>query len=190
VKRQTSHIRAAAIATLLFVVFSCLTATAQTATEDQIKAAYLFNFAKFVEWPAEALPDAASVMNFCSLGRSATVDQMESGLGGKSVNGHLIKVHRLGKVDEIKDCQVVFVSTAIGREQQHWLQAAKGRAVLMVGEAPGFARSGGMIGFITENGRVLFEINTGSAEESHLKISSKLLALARIVSSGPEKSGQ
>jgi hypothetical protein len=158
------------------------------ATEDQIKAAYMFNFAKFVEWPAEVFTAAASI-NFCALGRSAVADEMDSLVSGKSINGHAIKVRHLGRPDEIKDCHLVFLPSGAGKQEQKLFQAAKGLSVLLVSDAPGFARSGGMIGFITENGKVLFEVNPGSAEEAHLKISSKLLALARIVSSGTERAG-
>lgn len=152
------------------------------ATEEQIKAAYMLNFAKFVEWPADALPTPDSPLNFCELGRSQTADEMDSFFRDKSINGHAIKVRRLAKPEDIRDCHMVFVTAGNIKQTQQALQAAKGRPVLIVGDAPGFARSGGMIGFITENGKVLFEVNPGSAEQSHLKISSKLLALARIVS--------
>jgi hypothetical protein len=158
-------------------------------TADQIKAAYMFNFAKFIEWPAEALAGAAS-LNFCALGRSATVDEVDSLVSGKSINSRPIKIRHLGKPEEIKDCHLVFLAGSAGKQEQKLFQAAKGLPILLVGESPGFAHAGGTIGFLTENGKVLFEINISSAEEAHLKISSKLLALARIVSSGIARPGQ
>lgn len=180
-----------AIALLAVLAASAGNAPGQVAaTEDQIKAAYIFNFAKFVEWPSETFSSAASPMNFCAFGRSQVADEMDSLVSGKNINGRPTKVRHLGKLEEIKDCQLVFVATGNGRQLQQLLQAAKGTPVLVIGEALGFARSGGMIGFITENGKVLFEVNPGSAEESRLKISSKLLALARIVSSRTERVGQ
>ena len=160
----------------------------QAATEDQLMAAYVFNFAKFVEWPAELFPASNSAMNFCALGRSAAADEMDSAVRGQSVNGHPIKVRRLGSAEEIADCHLVFLASSAGKQQQRLFQAAKGRPVLLIGESPGFARAGGTIGFITEKGKVLFEINLNMAEEAHLKISSKLLSLARIVSSA-ERAG-
>lgn len=188
--RRIAHIAVEGIVAIVCSVFWIAPAIGQSATEDQIKAAYMFNFAKFVEWPAEAFPPAASSLNFCAVGRSQTADELDSLVADKSINGHPIKVHRLGKLEEIKSCHVLFLATASGKQQQQVLQAARGLPILVVGDTPGFARSGGMIGFITENGKVLFEVNPASAEEAHLKISSKLLALARIVSSRIERGGQ
>jgi hypothetical protein len=162
---------------------------AQSATEDQIKAAYLFNFAKFIEWPAEVFEKADSPMQFCSTGRSLVVDELESILQGKSINGHTIAMKRLHGPEEIKGCHLVFLAASAARQEQKFLEAAKGTPVLLVAETPGFARAGGTINFILEDGRVLFEVNVGAAERAHLRISSKLLALARIVSSD-ERHGQ
>jgi hypothetical protein len=175
------HLKRAAIMAMLCALGASSMARAQAATQDQIKAAYMFNFAKFVEWPAEAMSTPASPMNFCALGRSAAADELDSVIDGKSINGHPVRIRHLGRPEDIKGCHLVFLAAGNARQTQQLLQAARGLPVLVVGDAPGFARSGGMIGFIAENGRVLFEVNPGSAEESRLKISSKLLALARIV---------
>ena len=192
-KRGPRRLRLTCCIGALIAVFATSTkdvVSQVSATEDQIKAAYLFNFAKFVEWPAEAFATSDSSMNFCVLGQSQTGDEMETLVHGKTINSRAIKVRRLGKAEEIKDCHLIFVAAGNGKQLQQLLQAAKGKPVLLVGEAPGFARSGGMIDFVTESGRVLFEVNPSTAEEAHLKISSKLLALARIVSSGTERAGQ
>ena len=159
------------------------------ATADQIKAAYVFNFAKFVEWPPQTFPTPNAPINFCALGRTQTADEMDALMSGKSINGHAVKVRHLTKLDEIKDCQLLYIAAGIGRPEP-LLRALKGCSVLVIGDTPGFAVSGGMIGFVNENGRVLFEVNPGAVEHSHLKISSKLLALARIVSVPSERGGQ
>ncbi|HEY5029655.1 MAG TPA: YfiR family protein [Candidatus Angelobacter sp.] len=160
---------------------------AQAATEDQVKAAYVFNFAKFIQWPAEVFATTDAPMNFCVLGRSPVVDELDSSMTGKSVNGHAIVVRHLHSPDEIKGCHLIFLAASAGKQQQKLIQAAKGSAALLVAETPGFAHAGGTINFIMENGRLIFEVNINAAESAHLKINSKLLALARIVSPTEEK---
>lgn len=165
---------------LLCAVF-CLPVWGQSATEDQIKAAYLFNFAKFVEWSPDTFSGGTSPITFCTLGRGGVSDELENAVRGKSIDGRPIKMRRLQGPEEITGCQLVFLSSGAEKNLPRLLQVAKGHPILLTGEGAGFARAGGMIGFVVENGRVLFEVNLGSAQEAHLKISSKLLALARIV---------
>jgi YfiR/HmsC-like len=171
----------------LCVAFSAAPAFAQSVTDDQVKAAYVFNFAKFIQWPAEVFATADAPMNFCVLGRSPVVDELDSSMNGKSVNGHAIVVKHLHGPDEIKGCHLVFLAASAGKQQQKLIQTAKGSTVLLVAEMPGFAHAGGTINFIMENGRLIFEVNIIAAESAHLKINSKLLALARIVSPTEEK---
>jgi YfiR/HmsC-like len=184
------HIGAVIGIAVLCIAFPATPASAQSVTDDQVKAAYIFNFAKFIEWPSQVFAAKDAPMNFCVLGRSPVVDELDSSIGGKSVNGHTIMVKHLHGPDEIKDCHLIFLAASAGKQQQKLIQAAKGSAVLLVAETPGFARSGGTINFITESGRLLFEVNVNAAESAHLRISSKLLALARIVSPGEERQGQ
>lgn len=165
-------------------------AVVQSVSADQLKAVYLFNFAKFVEWPAEVFPAPDSPINFCVLGRSPAGDELDASIHGKGINTHIIAVRHLHGPEEIKDCHLVFLTASAGKQQRKLLQSARGVPVLLVSEMPGFARSGGEINFLIENGRLIFEVNAGAAEAAHLKISSKLLALAHIVSSTEESQGQ
>jgi hypothetical protein len=183
---QIRHTGRAILSAVLCLAF-CPPVLAQAATEDQVKAAYVFNFAKFIQWPAEVFATADAPMNFCVLGRSPVVDELDSSMTGKSVNGHAIVVKHLHGPDEIKGCHLIFLAASAGKQQQKLIQAAKGSTVLLVAETPGFAHAGGTINFIMENGRLIFEVNVNAAESAHLKISSKLLALARIVSATEEK---
>ncbi len=175
---------------LLGSAFCSAPAAAQSVSEDQLKAVYLFNFAKFVDWPAELFRTADSPMNFCVLGRSPASDELDASIRGKGINTHTITIRHLRGPEEIKDCHLVFLAASAGKQQLKLLQAAKGVSVLLVSETPGFARAGGEIDFLVENGRLIFEVNMVAAEAVHLKISSKLLALARIVSSTDERPGQ
>lgn len=180
-----------AIAGWLLGSASCsLPAPAQSVSEDQLKAVYLFNFAKLVEWPVELFRTPDAPMNFCVLGRSPAGDALDASMRGEGVNEHIIAVRHLQRPEEIKGCHLVFLAAGAGKQQLKLLRAARGFAVLLVSETPGFARAGGAIDFVVEEGRLIFEVNTGAAEAAHLKISSKLLALARIVSSTDERQGQ
>jgi hypothetical protein len=175
---------------LLSIALSAPSVSAQSATEDQVKAAYLFNFAKFIEWPPEVFDKPDAPMNFCLLGRSPVADEFDSSVRGKSISGHSINIKHLQSPADIKGCHLVFLAASAGKQQQKLVQLAKGTPVLLVAETAGFARAGGTINFIKENDRLVFEVNITAAESSHLKISSKLLALARIVVPGGERQGQ
>jgi len=165
-------------------------AVAQSVSEDQLKAVYMFNFAKFVDWPTETLRTSDAPMNFCVLGRSPASDELDASIRGKAINTHIISVRHLRGIEEIKDCHLVFLAASAGKQHLKLLQAARGLPMLLVSESPGFARAGGAIDFVIENGKLIFEVNQNAAESVHLRISSKLLALARIVSSMDERQGQ
>jgi hypothetical protein len=183
------HIELAMLGAFLCSVACAAQLVAQSATEDQVKAAYLFNFAKFIEWPAESFDKADAAMNFCTLGRSPVVDELDASVRGKSVSGHIVTIKHLHRPEEIQGCHLVFLAASAGKQREKLLLAAKGSPILLVAESPGFARAGGTIDFIMENSRLIFEVNINAAGNAHLKISSKLLALARIVSSGDERPG-
>jgi hypothetical protein len=174
---------------LLCTAAAVLPASAQTASANEIKAAYLFNFARFIDWPEE-LFTAQSSMVFCTLGRSAVADELDSSLHGKSINNRMAEIRHLRGPEEFAGCHIVFIAASAEKQQQKLLQATKGAPILLVAETPGFARAGGTINFIIENRRLIFEINIRAAESAHLRISSKLLAIARIISPAGEKRGR
>ena len=183
-KRSRRHLEIAAMLAVLCWPFTCFGASAPSVTEDQIKAAYLFNFAKFIEWPQGAFTSDSAPIHFCTLGRSPVADELDASVRGKNIDAHTIEIRHLHAPEEIKDCHLVFLSAGAGKQEQKLVQAAKGLPVLLVAEIPEFARVGGTINFLMEDGKLVFEVNISAAENAHLKISSKLLALARIVSEG------
>jgi YfiR/HmsC-like len=156
-------------------------ALAQTATEDQVKAAFVFNFVKFVEWPDAAFASGNSSLAICTLGRSSTTDELETVVHDKVIDGRKLEVQRLHVPEDLKHCHVVFVASSAAKLQRRVIEAAVGLPILLVAETPGFARAGGTIDLFVEKGRVGFEVNVTAAVRADLKISSKLLALARIV---------
>jgi hypothetical protein len=187
VNRSRRHLEIIVLLAMLARPFACFSAPAQSVTEDQIKAAYLFNFAKFIEWPNESFATPTSPIQFCTLGRSPVADELDASVRGKSIDGHTIEVKHLHSAEEIKDCHLVFLSASAGKQEHKLVQAAKGLPVLLVAEIAEFAREGGTINFVMEDGRLVFEVNISAAQNAHLKISSKLLALARIVPTGEGK---
>jgi len=168
-------------------VFICLLATAaqaQSATEYQVKAAFLFNFAKFVDWPVDAFASADSALQICVLGQDPFGRDFEQVIVDKTVNGHRIEIAHPDGVPQARACQILFIAASETAHLRAILAGLKGASVLTVGDAPGFAILGGVINFVLDDGRVRFEINVKAAELAHLKISARLLTVAKVVLSG------
>jgi hypothetical protein len=177
----------------LLGVLLCLlaaTAQAQSATEYQVKAAFLFNFARFVEWPADAFPSADSALQICVLGQDPFGRDFEQVIVDKTVNGHRIEVAHPDGIPQARACQILFISASEKAHLPSILQGLKGASVLIVGDIPGFATAGGIINFVLDDGRVRFEINLKAAELAHLKISARLLTVAKVVLNGEPGANQ
>ena len=150
-------------------------------TEYQVKAAFLYNFAKFVDWPPSAFSDVKQPLDICVYGRDPFGSALEDALLGKMVGERRVGLARAMQLQDLASCHVIFVSASVRESTADLANRLKGRAVLLVGESEGFAASGGTIQFTIEGNRVHFIINPDAAERAGLKISSKLLALAKIV---------
>jgi hypothetical protein len=171
---------ALAVALLVLAGFRAEEARAAQSAEREIKAAFLYNFAKFVEWPPGAFPEPASPVTLCVLGDDALGASLETVVKGETLNDRRLVVRRLRDPQEARDCHVLFVSPAERRISQV-LVALRGAGVLTVGDGNDFLDQGGMIRLFLEQNRVRFDIDLDAAERSHLKLSSKLLRLARTV---------
>ncbi len=184
--------RAVLLPLLLAVAFTVLEspARAQSAiAEYDVKAAFLYNFTKFVEWPADSFPDAKSPLTLCILGEDPFGKTLRS-LMEEGVGGHPVSLLRLDSLNNPalsnpEACHVLFVSRSEKDRLHRVLDAVHGAPVLTVGDTPGFIDQGGMINFLLEGSKVRFEINQEAAEGVGLKISSKLLALAKHVKGRP-----
>jgi hypothetical protein len=141
--------------------------------EYQVKAAFLFNFLKFVEWPA-ASNESPWVIGI--LGRDPFDGALEDTVRGKMVSGRPVEVRRYARPGDVKDCNILF----IGRADYERLGIPMQPGLLTVGEASGFLKSGGSINFYLEDNRVHFEIRPGVARSSGLRISAQLLKLGRV----------
>jgi hypothetical protein len=154
-------------------------------SEYQIKAAYLYNFAKFVEWQSERLKGEDRPIVLGILGRDPFHEALDS-LEGKTVKGRRLVVKRFKSVRELEFCHILFVSSSEkDRLQPILTDAVKSWSVLTVGDVEGFTDAGGVIRLFFRKNNIRFEINIEAARQQGLAISSKLLRLADIVEGSP-----
>jgi hypothetical protein len=148
-------------------------------SEYQVKALDLFNFTKFVDWPATSFTDEHSPFGICVLGDDPFGKFLDRILEGEEINGRKLVIQRIRRAPEEKSCQILFVS---GSEKEvSKTLSPLGPGVLTVGEGDEFRRAGGVITFIIENRHVRFDINQRAAGNARLVISSRLLKVARTV---------
>jgi hypothetical protein len=170
----------------LLVIFLLLSrgncSVPQTLSEYQIKAGYLFNFTRFVEWPEKAFATTTSPIMICIVGNTPLTNTLSDTVVGKVVNGRAVSIKPVKATDELRGCNLVFVSAAQVGGIERILRRAKDMSVLSVGEAPNFAQSGGMINFFVQDNKVKLELNLDAAARANLKISAKLIAVSRLVS--------
>jgi len=155
--------------------------------EYEIKAAFLYNFVQFVEWPPAAFADPGAPLTIGVLGDDPFGPLLEQTVKGETVKGRGFVIRRFRDVEAAKSCQVLFISKSEKERIPQILKHLEWAPVLTVGEADGFAARGGIVNFIIEKSRVRFEINQESALRKGLKISSQLLCLGRIVGGDPSK---
>lgn len=160
-------------------------AQSQETAEYNIKAAFLYNFAKFVEWPAKRpahrLWTVDDPLCICVVGEDPFGRVLEDTIQGKNIGSHKVVIERLKQGRDMNSCQIAFISSSEKNHLRSILESLKGGGVLTVGDTEGFAQAGVAINFILEENKVHFEINVDAADRAGLKISSKLLSLARIV---------
>ncbi|MBU1054600.1 MAG: YfiR family protein [Proteobacteria bacterium] len=148
-------------------------------TESKLKAAFIYNFAKFVDWPATESKDTSSQPFVIGvLGRDPIIEKLLT-IEGKLIKGRKLSVRTLSDIKEINDCQVVFISTSEKNNLIGILNAIKNKEVLTVSDIKNFVDEGGNIGFVRVENKIRFDINLKTAEKSNLKIRSDLLSLAR-----------
>jgi hypothetical protein len=152
-------------------------------TGYEVKAALLFNFAKFIDWPSGSFANPKSPFTICVLGNDPFGNVLDETLQGKLIGSRNLVVQRLKNKAEARRCQMVFVSASESVHEQEIIESLPGANVLLVGETTGFAVSGGTIEFTLENNHIRFTINTDAADHAGLKFSAKLLALAKVVHS-------
>lgn len=160
-------------------------------SEYLIKAGFIYNFANLVQWPSTSFAQPDSPIVIVILGEDHFGTTLDRALEGKKVNARPFIIKRARSVSELqrtlgpqKECQILYVSSSEMPHLGEAIQVLKGAPVLTIGETPGFARSGGIINLILEDNKVRFEVNVQAAKDADLNISSRLLALARIIPEG------
>jgi len=154
---------------------------AQKMDEYQVKAAFVSNFAGFVEWPPEVFKGPADPLSICVLGRNPFGRSLEAMTEGKTVGGRSFAVRQVSGASQAGGCHIVFVSSSERLRFRSILESFKAASVLSVGDANDFVAEGGVINLRLESGKVQIEISVGAAKEKNLRISSRLLSLARNV---------
>lgn len=153
-------------------------------TEYQLKAVFLFNFAQFAEWPEGAFAAADSPLIIGILGKDPFGAALDQTVHGETLNGHPLVVQRYSRLDEIVNCHILFVNRPERESVDSVLGRLQHRAILTVGEVDRFASHGGMIQFVMDHHRVRLRVNLEAANAIHVKLSSKLLRSAEIVTTG------
>lgn len=169
----------------LTMVFGASAVLAQTtAKEYRIKAAFLFNFANYVEWPPDAFKDASSPLNYCTIGDDPFEGMLDESLNAKSVGTHALRVQHLRASENFQGCQIVFIGANEKKRTTAILEMLKQSPVLVVGESNHFIQQGGTVGFLSEENTIRFEVNLIAAQRARLNISATLLSVAKTVIAG------
>ena len=163
----------------------CAQAPGPAFDEYQVKAAFLYNFAKFVEWPPGTFASSTDPIGICIIGQNPFGAALEKMVQGKKVGDRTFAVRRLPDTQQASQCQILFIGSAEWKRTHALLEAVKIPGVLTVGESDDFTVLGGIIGFRLDGPRVRIKVDLQTAEHAKLRISSKLLSLAEIAKKQP-----
>ena len=175
-----SRLSSRIVATIALAAVLCSRPAAQPSDtlENDVKAAFLFNFTKFVDWPESAFEAANDPLRMCVVADASFTRSLDRIIAGETVRGR--RLHRVVPApSELPRCHVLYVGTAESRRPERLLSSVSGAPVLTVGESPRFTEQGGAIAFVLVNDRVRFDVNLRAAERAGLTFSSKLLRVAR-----------
>jgi len=165
----------------LFLTVTCAAAQAAPAKEYEVKAAFIHNIAKFVEWP----PRSAGSLKLCVIGQDPFGSALDA-LDAKPIGDTVWEVLPVRRNSNLRGCGVLFIPASENNNLKPILTSIQGSAVLTVGDTPGYAEQGVMVNFYLEQNKVRLEINKDAAGRAGFKISSQLLKLARIVAESGE----
>lgn len=177
--RRNCHIITVIIFFFEFSLFSNV--QSQEISEYEIKAAFLYNFAKFVEWPDELFLDPNAPFVFGVLGHDPFGQILEQTIGGKYIQGRRLEIDRFKRCEDIQYCHILFIALSEKECIEEIVEKVNRFGVLTVGDMEGFAERGGVINFFMKENKVRLCINPNAAERANLKISSKLLNVSQIV---------
>lgn len=162
------------------VVSTTLQLDAQSVSAPGLTAAFLFNFVKFTTWPAGLLRDGEPIV-VCVSSNDRVADALLQLTQNKTVEGHPLAIRRTDLHQPLHECQVVYAASLDRNSAQELIGAVSGHPILTVSDLEDFAESGGVANFFIDGGRMRFAVNPVAAERARLRISSRLLTLAKIV---------
>ena len=171
---------AVAVAWVLVAV-PCLRAQSSKPTDYDVKAAYLYNFGHFVEWPANVAPVQNDFFTVCVLGQDPFGQVLDGALAGETIAGKRVAAKRISNLQESANCQILFLTSGEEARLNTIIKALNKQAVLTVSDMPQFSQRGGMIQFVLEGKRVRFEVNLAAVQHAGLTLSSELLKVATTV---------
>jgi hypothetical protein len=158
-------------------------------TESQVQVAYLYNFAKFVQWPPNAAESQSGSFNICVFGQDPFGSILNATLAGETIRGKGVVAKRIMDAHEGVNCQILFISSSEDTRLKKILEALNKAAVLTVSDMPQFSQRGGMIQFVLEGNRVRFEVDLTATQNAGLSLSSELLKVAAAVKRSPIPGG-
>jgi hypothetical protein len=153
--------------------------------EYEVKAAYLYNFGRFVEWPAKVTTSKDNLFNICVLGQDPFGPALDTTLAGETISGKSVIAKRISSLEQSVDCQILFMSSSEGNRLNKIFGTLEKAGVLTVSDMPQFSQRGGMIQFVLEGKRVRFEVNLTACQNAGLSLSSELLKVATTVRRKP-----
>jgi hypothetical protein len=159
----------------------CVTVSkgADASKEHELKAAFLYNFTKFVEWPTNRFPSANAPFVMAVAGNSSCTAELEKIAKERKVNGRTLVIKTITTAEAVQEAHVLFIPASEDKSVKEWLSAAQRFGVLSIGESEVFGRQGGVINFVLEGEKIRFDLNIGQAETAELKVSAQLQKLAR-----------
>lgn len=152
-------------------------------TEYEVKAAFIFKFISFVEWPEESFPEDDTPIRIGILGEDPFGAALDRTIEGKSVRGRTLEAKRSNDVEDLTACHIVFIAQPVPAGISTLTTRLHERHILTIGDTADFAKRGGIINFIEREGKIRFEINAKSAQQAQVRISSQLMSLANVVES-------
>jgi hypothetical protein len=159
--------------------------------EYPLKALFLYNFGSYVEWPADAFPSPQSPFVIGVVGTAALDDTLNQIAATKKISGRKIVFQRFANAADVKPCQILFIARSVPeQERRRIIESLRNHPVLIVGESANFANEGASVNFFQDANKMRFEINLSASKQQQLKISSKLLAMAKIVQNDAGASGR
>jgi len=165
---------------------SGLSAQKSKPKEYEVKATYLYNFARFVEWPATPAAAKSDAFAICVLGQDPFGPALDSVVAGETIDGKAVLARRVMKPQDAVSCRVLYISSSEDGRLKEIMAALNKVGVLTVSDIPQFSQRGGMIQFVEESNKIRFEVNLASAEDAGLTLSSELLKVAVIVRKNPQ----